>query len=266
MKIFDIIKNIGIPLVSVLTAIMVAVLNNQVSNNDLNLRQRDQLLQQRLAEIDTQVKQSSEEREERESNQDFNLRIYEIVTQSLEQSDPKKQDAAKAFVVVMVDEPLRSSLLNVLKQGGVPEMQQKIGRILEAEEKFQTNVAMLPSKTREATASYKWADWDFDIFWCASSGQAAMDQASLIGAQLAAEGAKGRIRIRELPDSINARSGYQVTGYSIRANSEEKEVAQALGLLSEQALAKAGVNRTFQIRSSTQKTPWYVSAFVCPMG
>jgi hypothetical protein len=264
VKVAEFIKNIAIPLISVITAVMVGILNHQVSVNDHELRSRDQQLQERLGEIDLFVKKSKEEREERESNQDFNLKIYEIVTKSLEESSAQKQEAAKAFVVVMVNEPLRSSLLNVLKQGGEPTVKQKIGQILEAEEKFKSNVAVVPEKKREEASSYNWGEWDFDIFWCSASGTKAKVQAELIGEQLVAEGAKGRIRVRELPDSINAKSGYQIDGYAIRRNSNEKEAAAALKLLAEQALEKSGNRSTFNLSLTRQNTPWYISAFLCP--
>jgi hypothetical protein len=264
MKLADLIKNIVIPLISVATAVMVGFLNHQVSENDLKLRERDQELRQRLGEIDLLVKKTKEEREERESNQDFNLKIYDIVTKSLEENDARKQETAKAFVVVMVEEPLRSSLLNVLKQGGAPEVKQNISKILEAEEKFQTNVAMVPEQKRVETSTYTWGEWDFDIFWCSTSGAKAKAQAEIIGEQLVAEGAEGRIRIRELPESINAKSGYQIDGYAIRRNSNEIETAAALQSLAENALDKSGSKTTFTQSLTRQSTPWYVSAFLCP--
>lgn len=264
MKIEDIFKNIAIPLISVLTAVMVGLLNHQVSKYDIELRERDQKLQESLAEIDLLVKRNKEDREERESNQDFNLKIYEIVTKSLEESSAQKQDAAKAFVLVMVEEPLRSSLLNVLKQGAEPDIKANISQILKAESKFKTNIAAVPTKKREETSTYNWGKWDFDIFWCSSSGVGAMTKAQQIGEQLLAEGAQGRVRIRELPDSINAKAGYQISGYTIRRNSGEENAAMALKLLSEKATEIDGKYSSFSLGLSGQSTPWYISAFVCP--
>jgi hypothetical protein len=265
MNIGDLIKNAVVPLISVVTALMVAWLNYSVS-------ERDQRIQGELSKITAQVTLNKEEREERESNQQFNLKIYEIVTESLEERNAKKQEAAQAFVVVMVEEPLRSSLLNVLKQGGAPEVQEKVGQILEAENRFkdaislQAQVAVSSDAQVTVPPSYQWGDWDFDIFWCAGSGDAAKQQADLIGKQLLAEGSKGRIRIRELPDSINAKAGYQISGYAIRRNSDrrETETAGALKNLAETVLDKNGVTATFSVGVSYQNTPWYISAFVCP--
>lgn len=259
MKITEVIKDVAIPLISVATAVMVGLLNFQVSSNDQKMRER-------INAIDAAVKKSQEQRAERESNQSFNIKIYDIVTKSLEEGNPKKQEAAKAFVVVMVDEPLRSSLLNVLKQGGAPTVKADISRILAQEQQFQSNFAAVPTKTRNDTASYQWGNWDFDIFWCSTSGQAAKRQAESIGDQLLAEGAKGRVRIRELPESINAKSGYQIDGYAIRRNNDEEATANALKGLAEKVLNKSGVRAEFSMSLSRQSTPWYISAFVCPGG
>ena len=264
MKFSEFLKDVGIPLISVGTAVMVGILNFQVNTNDQELRKRDQDLTKKVSEIDLLVKKSKEERAERESNQNFNIKIYDIVTKSLEEGDSKKQEAAKAFIVVMVEEPLRSSLLGVLKQGSEPEVKAGIGRIIEQEKKFQSSVSTAPEKTHESDPSYNWGEWDIDIFWCSSSGEKVKAQARAIGEQLVAEGAKGRIRIRELPESINAKSGYQIDGYAIRRNSNEKEVSDALKILSERVLKNRNLNVEFSVGVSLQSTPWYVSIFLCP--
>lgn len=282
MTVGEAIKGVVIPLVTALTAVMVGVLNHQIGKNDQALRVRDQelrasvaaverdikvrdqQLKEKLAELDLVLKRSQEERAERESGREFNLKIYEILTSSIEERNPQKQEAAKAFIIVMVDEPLRSSLLNVLKQGGATEVKETIGQILEAEERFKSNLAVVPTKQAAVSASHAWGEWDFDIFWCASSGAPAKAQAVSIAERLDAEGAKGRIRVRELPESINARTGYQIDGYAIRMNGNEGETATALKDLAEKALANAGAPGTFVLGVSNQSTPWYISAFLCP--
>lgn len=226
-----------------------------------------------MSAINAQVTLNKEERDERESNQDFNLKIYKIVTQLLEEQNAKKQEVAQAFVVVMVDEPLITSLLNVLKQGGAPEVQKNIGEILQAEEKFKyettlkTNSFVTPGPDKTVKPSFQWNDWDFDVFWCTESGCAAMKQANLIGEQLLAEGSKGRIRIRELPESINVKTGYQISGYGIRRNNNkaESDVANALKNLAETVLDSNNIKTTFNVSVSNQSTQWYVSVFVCPL-
>ncbi len=237
-------------------------LKEQVSHIEAKAKERDLAIKQQLADLDQVMRESKEQREERESNQKFNLKIYDIVTDSLEKKDEKKQAAAKAFVVVMVEEPLRTSLLGVLEQGAESEVKKEVSRILSEETRFNEEVSVTPDKKEDIQPSYSWADWDFDIFWCASSGTAAKSQATSIAERLVAEKAKGRVRVRELPESKNAQKGYRAFGYEIRRNSNEFEVADALGQLSENVLGSSKVKFTY--RTTTQNTPWYVSTFICP--
>jgi hypothetical protein len=82
----------------------------------------------------------------------------------------------------------------------------------------------------------------------------------IIAKQILSEGAKGRIRVKELPDSINAKSGYRVNGYVIRKNNSEIDIAKALKKLGDLTLKK----NVFTWQTTLQDTPGYVSVFVCP--
>jgi hypothetical protein len=261
MKAGSFIKDALVPVVSVATAAMVAWLNYSVD-------ERDQKIQMELNQINSKVTLNKEERSERESKQEFNLKIYEIVVESLEEKNVNKQEAAKVFVVAMVEDPLRSSLLSVLKQGGEPEVKAKVSQILEAEQKYKTQTGSLINIAADsAVSSFQWGEWDFYIFWCSVSGSTAKQQANLIGEQLLAEGAKGRVRIRELPESINAKAGFQISGYGIRQNDNPAEIKTAVALkkLSELALKNSDIKATFDVSFSDQSTAWYISAFVCPV-
>ena len=162
----------------------------------------------------------------------------------------------------MVEEPLRTSLLSVLEERAEPPVQKKINKILSEETQFKEQVAEVPQKKTDLQPSYTWDDWDFDIFWCSSSGLKAKGQAQLIAERLLAEQAKGRVRVRELPASKNSQRGYRASGYEIRRNTNEIDVAKALGKLGNTDLQKHKVN--FVFRTTTQPTSWYVSTFVCP--
>jgi len=274
------INYILVPIVTITTGLLVVYVDVQVKENDYEISQRDLALRQQMAaaehenkardlainkklsELDLVIRESKEQREERESNQKFNLRIYDIVSESLEQKDEKKQEAARAFIIVMVEEPLRTSLLSVLEQGAEPAVQKKINKILSEETQFNEQLAELPQKVTDSQPSYAWEEWDFDIFWCSTSGEKARDQARLIAEQLLAEQARGRVRVRELPASKNAQTGYKAAGYEIRRNSNEIEVAEALAKLGNRALQAEKIH--FNFRTTTQPTPWYISTFICP--
>ncbi|MDM8524212.1 hypothetical protein QUF80_12650 [Desulfococcaceae bacterium HSG8] len=161
----------------------------------------------------------------------------------------------------MVEEPLRTSLLSVLEQGAESSVKKEVSDILTAEARFIEGVSDTPIKKEDIHPSYSWRNWDFDIFWCSNSGQIAKEHATLIAERLLAEEAKGRIRVRELPASKNAQQGYRASGYEIRRNTDEVEVAEALGRLGNSVLEN---KVKFIYKTTTQKTQWYVSIFVCP--
>ncbi len=279
-KIKNFVTYILVPVVTVVTGVLVVFVDHEVSKNNQEIgrmeislkkqvaqteakaKKRDLVIKKQLADLDQVIRESKEQREERESNQKFNLKIYDIVIDSLEKKDGKKQAAAKAFVVVMVEEPLRTSLLSVLGQGAEPEVKKEVSKILSEEMRFKEEVSITPDRKEDIQPSYSWEEWDFDIFWCASSGAVAKSQATLIAERLVAEKAKGRVRVRQLPESKNAQKGYRVFGYEIRRNSNESEVADALGRLSEGVLKNSKVKFTY--RTTAQNTPWYVSTFICP--
>lgn len=252
----EFVKNILVPILTVVTTCLAGYLNFSINSVDQNLKLS-------MAELDSQMKNSEEARNERESQQEFNLKIYQMVTESLKAKDKQLQDVATAFVVVLVeDETLRSPLLRVLKQGGQPAIQERVSKILVEETKFQDEDQTRQVPSSEQARGFNWEDWDYDIFWCASSGDRALGQAARMKTQMEKEGSKGRIRVRELPESINAKKGYQINGYVIRHNRNELDQATALKHLGEKVLKSLDV--TFDISPSRQQTPWYLSAFVCP--
>ncbi len=256
-KIIWFLQNIFIPVVTVGTATMVAILNFSVSKVDQDLKQQ-------IASVDLSIKEAKNEREKLNSEREFNFKIYDLVQQSIEQENEKKQEVAKQFVLVMVDGELRNRLLGVLEAGGTDTIKQETATLLRKEEQFNVQQTAIFSKPKSIKESFDWEDLDYDIFWCERSGEIAKNQAGLIANQLKSEGAKGRVRVRELPASVNSKSGYKVSGYTIRMGKSEIRQANALKKLSEQVLANQGYSTEFNLQPSRQKTRWYLSAYVCP--
>ena len=253
MNIEKTIKDIIVPLLSALTAIAVGLLTVYVSKQNANTEARFKL-------VESNISESKEQREERESTQNFNFKIYDLVLKSVEEKNAQKQEIAKTFVVVMVDEPLRSSLLKVLEKKGQPLVRQDVEKTLNSEKSISYTEGTKPTVSKKEQPSYNWANWDIDVFWFSSSDDMAKSQANEIAKQILSEGAKGRIRVKELPDSINAKSGYRVNGYVIRKNNSEIDIAKALKKLGDLTLGK----NVFTWQTTLQDTPWYVSVFVCP--
>ncbi len=250
-------QNILIPLVTVGTATMVAWLNHSVSRVDQDLKEQ-------IASVDMAIKEARDEREKLNAEREFNFKIYDLVQESIEEENEKKQEVAKQFVIVMVDGELRHRLLGVLEAGGTPSIQKETALLIKKEEKFDTQQAEIFTQPKTTTPSFSWEDWDYDVFWCETSGENARIQASLIVDQLKQEGAKGRIRVRELPASVNAKSGYKISGYAIRRSENEVAQANALKDLSEGVLSQQGYTPVFNVQPTSQKTRWYISAFICP--
>jgi hypothetical protein len=91
MNLSDFMRDIAVPTVTAITGVMIFVLNAKIATVDEEIKLRDQDLKEKISQIDLLIAKSKEDREERESSQDFNLRIYDIVTESLEKKDPEKQ-------------------------------------------------------------------------------------------------------------------------------------------------------------------------------
>ena len=250
-------QNIFIPLVTVGTATMVAWLNYSVSRVDQGLKQQ-------IASVDIAIKEAQVEREKVRADREFNFRIYDLVKESIQGGKQREQEVAKQFVIVMVDGELRRRLLGVLEAGGTPSIQRETALLIKKEELFDSQQAQIFTQPKTTTPSFDWEDWDYDVFWCETSGADAKAQATLIVDQLKQEGAKGRLRVRELPASVNAKPGYSISGYAIRRSENEATQADALKGLAERVLSEHGYAPAFDLQPTSQNTRWYISAFICP--
>jgi len=224
------------------------------------------ITENKLSARESDRKDIEEIRVNRESLEKKQLMVYDAVVKSLESGEQKRQRVSKALVTSMLEDPLRTELLNVLTESGSPEIKKEAQATLALESTFKAEERVVSSKKADATpkantSSSKWGDWDFDIFWCEGSGNPAKEQAEKIKKALLDEGAKGRLRVRLLPDSLNARPGYQHTGYVIRYNDNEDEQSKQLKTLGDKAIASGA---SFIRTLSNQPTAWYLSAFVCP--
>jgi isocitrate lyase len=260
-KFGDLVGKVIVPAVTVLTALLAAWVNYSVSHVKSELDVQRAALDAQKASLDS----LTAERSLRRFDEDLTFRIYQAVSDSLKTNDTKQQQAATALVIVLAPEPLRTQLLEVFDraQTTAPEVRKTVARVLQTEEQYQQEQAVVqPSGPKPPTpkATGAWGEWDVDVFWCERSGEDSKRGAQTIVDALRNEGAKGRLRSRILPDSINAQPGYRMRGYVIRRDPGEEERAQALESLAERALPGAA----FQVTPSGQATRSYLSAFVCP--
>ena len=131
---------------------------------------------------------------------------------------------------------------------------------MEESRRFATEQAL---GVAASTINEDWRSYNVDVFWCKATGDAARVGAEKVVSTLQAAGAKGRLRVRELPVSINASPGYQISGLVIRREIGEEASAAALKLVADQAYKPRG---EFTVMASRQSTPGYLSMFVCQAG
>ena len=197
-----------------------------------------------VSQFDTDLRQVESERE-------LNFRIYQSIAESIESGKPQRIRAVRALVDALATEGLKESFLSALESGEV--------------QIYGSEQALPAGPGRPADADrVDWEDWDYDIFWCSSSGSAAETQANAIVAAIQSQGAKGRIRSRVLPDSIRATdpeaSGEQ---YEVRYEASERPQAEAVGNLAQSIINASGSLNLLEI-APDKPTPWYISVFLCP--
>ena len=247
--------------INVAVTILLAILAGW---SKFKLDDTEQLLKRvetKVMERDSERKDTEQARINRESQEKKQLTIYEAVVKSLETDNPKRQKVAMALVTTMleIDNPLRSELLAVIGGSASIEIKKEAQQTLGKENVFHVE-ANAPSVQRTSKI-FNWEDFDYDVFWCESSGKNAKEAAEKIVSQLKNEGAKGRLRPRLLPDSINTRPGYQHSGFVVRYNTGEEKQANELIRVGNTVL---NAKNAFTSSLSSQSTPWYISAFVCP--
>lgn len=206
--------------------------------------------------INRDLGQLDQKLKERENQQAYDLKIYEAVKESLKGS-AKDQEVALALVVSVGEEPLRSALLKAFDESKNTDPD------VAAQARSLQEVSTLEKVAETSpTAQSPWGDWDFDLFYCTTSPDLSRQQAEHVAQALLTAGAAGRIRTRPLESEVNNRAGYQVNGYEVRRTEDEAAMAQQLADFAKSTLSDAGV--AFKIRPTSQKTPWYISAFFCP--
>jgi hypothetical protein len=208
--------------------------------------------------VNSEVESVRAELERIESQRAFDLEIYKAVKEALAGS-AKDQQVALALVVSIGEEPLRSALLGTLEEApsAAPEIvaQARSYRITDKEAASQPQGA--------AAAAPAWSDWDFDLFYCETSPPWAKTQADALANAIVADGAKGRIRVRPLAASKNLEPAYRINGYALVGSEDEAAMARKLQQFAQNALSR-GTAIPFQVKPTSQRSPWYLSAFLCP--
>jgi hypothetical protein len=114
------IKDVAVPVVTLIIGIVTAVTGTLVLSLDRSVKSFDAQLKLREAERLDVV----EQRQTLQQQMDVRFRIYEAVTHSLESADARKQRVAAALVLAMLepDDSLRLGLLEILSSEATPEI------------------------------------------------------------------------------------------------------------------------------------------------
>lgn len=197
----------------------------------------------------------TEDRQRLSAERDVNLKVYEAVVGALQDSAPRRQEIARSLVYALVrDSGFQQGLIQALRQEAVPAVQRVIERDIAFDDALrQSRAAALTLPRRQGVSR-------IDLFWCEAGGDAARQSMESTRDRLVQAGySQEGIRVRNLPASVNARPGYQVSGYQVRFEDDERGVGEQLAGVLGKATAASVV-----LKQIPAQTPGYVSAFACP--
>ncbi len=242
-RVAPLITTIVVPLTVAITGVLAWNLNRSVSTMDREIKTREQI------HLETT------------SDRDFQFKIYEAVTNSLETTDVRKQRVAKALIFAMLadDDPLRAGLLEVLSAEGSEEIRTEAAAALSELGRFTADQAEIQHQA--IVTGTDWQSYNYDIFWCTANGDDNRETANRVLESFRQANVKGRLRLRELPASINASPGYRISGLMIRRESGEEAAASDAKQIADTVIGGRG--NGFVQSLSRQRTPNYISLFVC---
>lgn len=220
-------------------------------------------------EVQTYQALRSEDRKDQEHLLGLRLKVFELVNKALE-GDERQQSATTALVqsLLNIEDPLRTGLLQVLLTEAKPEARATLVEVIAKDEQYR---AWLSEARQAAPASQSGvsegalpatlAAMSVDVFFCADPN-AAMQSRRKEKAEQLRQALKGqalvRPNVRELAESVNASPGYRVQGLQLRHEANELAMGKAL-----QELVQTKTQMSFGLRQVANKTPGYLSLFVC---
>ena len=258
--------SVVVPGLAVATPVLVALLTWQVDIARQEIDAGQQRLSADIARVDLELQRLEADRLERESMQKYNIIVLKEVKDSLAKDDPVVQKVVIGLLQSMPNQDLAQTWLKALEDSENTSEDNKLEarNVRQAIEYDIEQKQVTASPVQQALApqaSFNWADYDYDIFWCEGTDPWVRELAEKIVAQMTDEGAKGRLRVRMLPVKVNQRADFGIEGYEIQANGNEQDQAEALKRIGDQVVGAEG---SFKIGTSTQETPYYLSAFLCP--
>ncbi len=216
-----------------------------------NLAERTKELENKQTELKTDILK-------KEFDNNLKMKIFEEVRRASSTSiSLNEQNVVKTMVTDMLaDFPLyRDNLLELLQKSAVIDtsIKQQTKKLLQEESKYQAEQQTI--ETPPATGKVR-----LDIFYVETADADTRGKAnalkSLIDQKLPA---RYQTRVRMLPQSVNAQSGYRITGNQLRYEKEEEKYATEI-------LNLPGVNNmlasSLTLHQIQYNTPSYISLFI----
>lgn len=266
---------------NVVVAVVAAVLGLLDTAQLINGRAVSQRLEEAERVQGQILAELGEARAERESLQEYELKVLAKIEDAIDEDDPDERDRRLRLVIALLQNmdkhAVAAAWLGEL-QGETEdeELQVKVEQARAAqafradEVRVAAEFAALPVANEgwwppEPTvakvtvsppaASPAWSKFHYDVFLCEDAPQR-RDDAQRIVDTLTDRGAS--TRLRKLSTAMNGRSGYRATGTQIRPESGERATAEKM-------LADTGLGASFAFETKLSSTPTkgYLSIFVC---
>ncbi|MCF8368451.1 MAG: hypothetical protein K9G76_05365 [Bacteroidales bacterium] len=198
--------------------------------------------------IETDLKQ-------REFQNTLKIQMYGEVKEAISQEDEKLQNAVLLMVNEMLsdDSLFRDKLITILLASPNTDESVKV-----EQQKLEKKTQEFVQLEKQKTASV----FTIDVFYLEDVVAEAEPRAKQIE-QLILDHMQGyQVRFRQLPRNINAKSGYRISANEIRYEADEKEIAEKiLSLIQEADIFQLEQPRLNQINPN-KPTPNYISIFV----
>ncbi len=228
----------------------------KVKLSDARLREFQASLDARFKEADLDLRQTIENRTSRQADASFNLQIYEKVYIALQTNDERKHMVAYALVQSLDDDKaVKRYFLGLFQTDIVPPETRKAAAFsifqIDQQSVGQPGTSKIQGGGEAKRVSY-------DVFWC----EGHKDWEHLAGAaaeQIRAQDGVGRVRTRMLPEEVNREPRFRVSGRIIRIDPGEEALGRQLKTWIDPVIAPDA----FKLDGNGQKTPNYLSAFVC---
>jgi hypothetical protein len=216
-------------------------------------------------EINALLSQQNLEQGEEKFDRDFKFSIIDRVFTAIGSGNKEQISVALAMVKTMLgnDPETQKELLNAIANTPDASAADQLKATVAVENivrfdsvQVVTAMANLTDPPKVETPTNDGSKWRFDVFF--GEGKAKVTQGKAEHAMKALKDLypEAQVRMRDLPEVVNAREGYNVKGNEIRFDPDEIDKAKQI----QQAMEKAGLR--MQLHESKSRTAGYISVFV----